>query len=233
MGDEISRDERALRELAAAMRRGEAERLSHGRMSAVGEDDGLDVAPWFAVVSEPRGEWIAFEALRGAGLPVFLPHFAETREVGRGTARRRLVGVKVALFPGYLFARLRPGEVEGLRVLDGVADVVRSGGVARAVPLVVVRALIGACDANGCVQRAVVKTARAVMEFAIGELVRIGEGPFASFEAVVAEIDSSGRIGLDVDIFGRATRVNGAQADLDLKRVEPAKPRRRQLGRQR
>ncbi|HPQ50211.1 MAG: transcription termination/antitermination protein NusG [Alphaproteobacteria bacterium] len=49
---------------------------------------------------------------------------------------------------------------------------------------------------------------RAAITFDIGEKVKVMEGPFASFEGMVEEIDDvRGRVKVSVSIFGRATPV--------------------------
>ena len=60
------------------------------------------------------------------------------------------------------------------------------------------------------------KKRKAEIDFALGEMVQVLEGPFAHFQGKVEEIDETkGKVKVSVDMFGRETNM-----ELDFEQVE-------------
>ena len=209
---DLDRDEaRYLAMLARAAGERAAER------AAAREAEARQAAtPWYAVQTAPRAEWLAAGRLGRGGAALFLPY--RLASVRRG---RREVGVSRPLFPGYLFARIAEGRMLAAAEAEGVLGVVRFGEAYAVVPDRAVEALMGACDALGCLRTAVSRDAQGgdeVVRWALGEMVRIIGGPFVGFTGEVVAVDAAGRIALDIDIFGRSTPVSLSEADVEAAR---------------
>lgn len=79
----------------------------------------IDEPQWYAVRTAVRAEKTAERELRLAGIECYLPEF----KIERFNRRRRVNIITVlCLFPGYLFAQMRPGQVSVARACKGVSD---------------------------------------------------------------------------------------------------------------
>jgi transcriptional antiterminator NusG len=128
---------------------------------------------------------------------------------------------KRRLFPGYVFARMGLDEAEMLELIDGLKGAVRDVGsrykptpiegpemklIKRKAGLMPIpSAASAAATASGGAAAAEPKIE---IDFGVGEVVEIVEGPFADFTGEIKEIDKEAEeVTVMVKIFGRETPV--------------------------
>jgi transcription termination/antitermination protein NusG len=133
-------------------------------------------------------------------------------EVRRG----KKVQAERKFFPGYVLAKLKMNDdvyhlvknqpkVTGFLGAMGKPQAISEGEAARIL--------------NTKAEAAAAPKARISVDYEIGDQVKVLDGPFASFNGLVEEIDfDKGKVKVSVSIFGRATPV-----ELDFEQVERAK----------
>ena len=157
---------------------------------------------WYACTTRSRSEKKAAERLRRRGIPTYLPLIPTERQ---WADRTKIVDRPV--FPGYIFCRFAPDQLVPVLRTPGVARVVRHGSdsaVIRDDELENVRRVV----------RGLVETGRLpepVMDFRVGEPVRVTGGPFRGVTGRVREVRGRNRLlvgleeigqGLEVDVSG-------------------------------
>ena len=166
---------------------------------------------WHVAMVETRGEIdVAKDIYDTLRYPVFVPA-ERVWTVSRG---RRVIACK-PMFSGYIFPRVDPYREDWQRILDidGVIDVlgkpVSNHGRPSYVPTVWVDAMRRAQDMG-----AFDRTKIAPDGFKINDMVRVSEGPFAGFNAVITEFiakmrsaTASKRAKLLVAFMGRMTAI--------------------------
>ena len=137
---------------------------------------------WHVAYVEPRHEFKTCDEIVAAGFDAYCP-----AERLRGKPRlgpKRADPIIRPLFPRYLFVAFDPDRSDWTPLLrvDGVYDVLRNNGVPSRIPGAWVAALRKA-EQVGMFDR----TAHMPVMFKVGEQVRISDGSFAGFHAVIAE----------------------------------------------
>lgn len=180
-----------------------------------------DRLAWYIVHFVGKTDMHATDVLKRLDFELYYPNVREMRPLARKklSRKQRQSGLPVMrpqlvpMFPRYCFVRFdmtRDGWREVFAVA-GVAGLVCAG----ARPVWVPDSLIGeirAREVNGAVSGK--ETARVV--FGVGENVRIAGGPFDGFAGIVEkgidtpieELDPEERIGIAVELFGRATPIH-------------------------
>jgi transcription termination/antitermination protein NusG len=123
----------------------------------------------------------------------------EVVEIKRG----QKVNSERKVFPGYVLAKMDMSDQIWHLVKDTPKVTGFLGGGNKPVPI----SEKEAARLMTQLQEGIEKP-RAAITFEIGEKVKVMEGPFATFEGLVEEIDEGkGRVKVSVSIFGRATPV--------------------------
>ncbi len=127
----------------------------------------------------------------------------EVVEVVRGRKRT----VEKRHMPGYVLVKMRMTD-EAYHLVKNTPKVTgflgaEGGKKPLPVPESQVKRILGRIEEGGA------ERPRPKMIFEVGEKVRVMEGPFASFEGSVEDVDeATGRLKVSVSIFGRATPVD-------------------------
>ena len=161
------------------------------RVVDVGEE-----AAWYAVYTKSRHEQVVDSQLAAKGHEVFLPRI---RTWSRRTDRR--LRIEVPMFPGYLFVQttLQPAQHLSILRTVGVVKLVNFKGR----PVMVDPAEIESLKiliASG-------ETIHPDENLAIGDQVRIVEGPFKGVVGRLARRRSSTRLIVAVEAINRAVHV--------------------------
>ena len=127
--------------------------------------------------------------------------------------RGRKVSVERKFFPGYVMVKMELND-ETWHLVKNTAKVTDFlGGGGRPVP-------ISDAEAERILNQVQegVEHPRSLVSFEVGEMVRVCEGPFTSFNGLVEEVDDEReRLKIAVSIFGRSTPV-----ELEYTQVEKA-----------
>ena len=131
---------------------------------------------WVVCYTEPRGERRAADGMTGAGTVCFLPMEKFRGKPGKPPVER-------PLFPRYLFTKIDDGDEWGrLMKIDGVLDVLRNNNTPMRIPEFQISGLRKA-EECGLFDHTTINP----NGFAIGEQVRVAEGPFTGFNAEIRE----------------------------------------------
>lgn len=152
---------------------------------------------WYLAQIKPNSRRIAEANLTRQGFEVFVPLERQTQRRQGGFITRL-----VPFFPGYLFVRQGAAAAAPFRAINatqGVTRLVSFGSEPAAVPDDIVASLRHQCDTDGCLTLS--------LPLALGDHVRVAEGPFANLVAQILTTPSDRRIWLLLDFMGNPTRI--------------------------
>lgn len=174
--------------------------------------------PWYVVTCRTGAEDRCWLELRTGGLDAYFPR---RRRKVFNRRMRILRTVEDAALPGYVFLGgtfidwgvLRDGHSyehvgRPLRNADGPLCI-----PGRIVEQISIDEMSGKFDLTGATKKA--NRAKLAERFPQGMKVRIGEGPFIGFEAIVDAVTAKERVRALVELFGRFSEVEFTPDQLD------------------
>ena len=153
---------------------------------------------WFAVVTKPRAEAIAFDNLQRQGYTCLWPRVRRSLRDAKGMRER-----VECLFPNYLFLRADP-ETESLapvRSTRGALGLVRFGSLPARVPEAVIEQIQSRLDPEDGLVRLDSPA------WVPGTPVRISEGPLSGIAAIFLSEDGLDRVRMLVELLGSVREV--------------------------
>lgn len=179
-------------------------RISHLSMASKRiVEDYPELAGWYCLRVKDRAEFAVEKLLEESDVIAFVARHAPEIVIRRG--RKWTVPARPWL-PGYVLVRIvsSAAALHGLRQVRDVRGVVGAHELAYRIPDKVVETFMKSVSAANA--QAEVKKAEEG-EFMKGQILRVIDGPFASFEALVTENvkKDDQRIRCEVSIFGRST----------------------------
>lgn len=175
----------------------------------------VPIAParWYLLRVYPHLQLKVMKTFRQRNISAWLPMQTETRSVSRynrGYEKILTQQVVVPLVSGLIIMPDFEVNLGRYEAVDGVIDVLRVGDC---VPVLRPQDVVDLRNIEAIGNTPKSKRER---KFELGELVRVTTGPFALFCGVVERLDSTGRVSVDLSLFGRVTQISIDESDLEL-----------------
>lgn len=178
------------------------------------------MARWYIIHAYSGFEGKVRDAIMAEASRMGLEQLVERIEVPTETVQEARRGKKVQVerkfMPGYVLAKLdMTDQVYHLvKNTPKVTGFLGSSGKPQAISEAEATRMLNSKEEAAAAPKAKVK-----VDFEIGDAVKVLEGPFASFNGTVEELDfDKSKVKVSVSIFGRATPV-----ELDFEQVERSK----------
>jgi transcriptional antiterminator NusG len=176
---------------------------------------------WYIIHAYSGFENKVRDAIMSEATRLGLTNFVESIEVPTETVTEIKRGKKVQserkFMPGYVLAKLEMNDqvYHLVKNTPKVTGFLGPGGKPQPIPDAQAARMLDTEDAAA----AHAPKQKISVDYEIGDAVKVLDGPFASFNGVVEELDfDRGRVKVSVSIFGRATPV-----ELEFEQVERVK----------
>jgi transcriptional antiterminator RfaH len=151
---------------------------------------------WFVAQLRPQGLVRAQSHLHRQGFETFAPSILTTT-LRAGVARE----TRKPLFPGYLFVSFDPATSgwSAINATRGIARlIVADPRQPQPLPPALMAGLKARCDASDLLAPQ--------SDFNVGDRIRVLAGPFADLVTTIETLPGAARIGVLIDLMGRAVR---------------------------
>jgi transcription termination/antitermination protein NusG len=172
---------------------------------APAQEDGVHISEgqWVAVYTVARHEKVVARQFEERHIETFLPLY---RSLHRWKDRSK--EVELALFPSYVFVRIRTNHKLQVLQVPGVVNIVSCNGELAALPEQEINAL-----RNGLENQLY---AEPCPYLKVGKRVRVIRGPMAGAEGILSRKKDRYRVVISVDVLMRAVAVEVDATDLEL-----------------
>jgi len=178
------------------------------------------MARWYIIHAYSGFEGKVRDAIMTEATRLGLDHFVEAIEVPTETVTEARRGKKIQVerkfMPGYVLAKLDMSDqvYHLVKNTPKVTGFLGPNGKPQAIPDSEAARMLQTKDEAAAAPKNKIK-----IDFEIGDAVKVLDGPFASFNGTVEELDfDKSKVKVSVSIFGRATPV-----ELDFEQVERVK----------
>lgn len=152
---------------------------------------------WFPVQTNSREETVAVESLRAIGMTMFYPrHMVNIRHARKSVSELR------PHLPRYVFAEASPATLGRILRAKGVAGLVEGAGGPFVIPPSGWALFRKQYEVDGIW---IEPPPKAAPQYEVGQTVRMTDGPFVGFLAIVERVDAGDRISVSMSVFGGAT----------------------------
>ena len=159
---------------------------------------------WYVVRTKTGAEDRVARHLSNQGFENYVPRYS--KQVSHA---RKITTVMRPLFQGYVFVRMDI-EQQRWRSINGtfgVISLVQFGDTPRAIPTAMLDAVRNREDKDGIVSLAPERLKK-------GDFVRVRDGAFADYTALLEEVSDDRRAILLIDLMGRKVRVSADRENL-------------------
>jgi len=150
--------------------------------------------PWFALRVKSRCEKMVALMARHRGFEDFLPLYQARRRWSD-----RVKSVELPLFPGYVFCRVNPELRLPILTIPGVLNLVGIGRIPVPIDEIEIAAIQRAAGAGLLVEP--------YPFLAVGQRVRLEEGPLRGLEGFLVEVRKEQRIAVSVNLLKRSVAI--------------------------